>query len=335
MVTCLFGVLKAQDIHFSAMDYSPLTVNPGLAGAKYNIQATANYRTQWSSVGTPFQTTAAGYDMRFGNKNPQQKGYLAAGINFNNDNAGNNRISSNNIGLSVAYHLKLNNEQKLGLGIQGGFSQRSINNDGKWGNQYNGSFYDQNLASGENFNNANFNFFDVGAGMVYAFRPKQTTRNNNGTSINIGVAAYHLNQPSFSFIKGEGENLYVRWSGFATAEIGINNKKMAVEPQIFAQFQGPSFETLIGSDYRFFVGEGTSSNGYYDGVSLAVGLFYRNQDALLSRFSLRYNGLDAGLVYDFNLFSSLNDVTRGNGGVEVFLRYIFDGPGINTRAKLN
>ncbi|MEX1191091.1 MAG: PorP/SprF family type IX secretion system membrane protein [Brumimicrobium sp.] len=332
--TLVLVTVQAQDIHFSAMDYSPMTMNPAMAGAKYDLQATANYRTQWNSVGTPYQTIAAGYDMRFGNKDKHGKGFLAAGINFNNDNAGENRVASNNIGLSVAYHLKLDTEHRLGLGIQGGFGQRSITNDGQWGNQYNGSFYDQNLASGETFNNANFNFFDVGAGLVYSYRPEQKSRNNNGTQLNIGVAAYHLNQPSFSFIKEGGENLYVRWSGFVMAEIGINDKKMAVEPQLIAQFQGPSVETLLGLDYRFFLGQGTSSNGYYDGTSLAVGVFYRNQDALISRFSVRFGAIDAGLVYDFNVFSSLKDVSRGRGGVEVFLRYIMNNPFVKTRARI-
>lgn len=330
----VLGTLQAQDIHFSAMDYSPMTLNPAMAGAKYHIQATANYRTQWSAVATPYQTIGAGYDMRFGEKQKFKKGFLAAGINFNSDNSGENRITSNNIGLSVAYHLKLNNDHTLGLGMQGGFGQRSINSDGTWGNQYNGSFYDQNLASGENFSNANFNFFDLGAGMVYSYRPKQKSNNNNGTQLNIGVAAYHLNQPDFSFIQNGNESLYVRWSGFAMAEIGIDDKNMAIEPQIIAQFQGPSFETLLGLDYRFFLGEGSSSNGYYDGTSLAAGIFYRNQDALLSRLSIRFGAIDAGLIYDFNLFSSLKDVSRGKGGVEVFFRYIIKNPFVKTRARI-
>jgi len=333
--TLTLGTLKAQDIHFSAMDYSPMTLNPAMAGVKYDLQATANYRTQWNSVATPYQTISAGYDMRFGNKDEFGKGFLAAGINFNNDNTGENRISSNNLGLSLAYHLKLNTEHTLGLGVQGGFSQRSFTiNNGQWGNQYNGSAYDQTMASGETFDNASFTYFDAGAGLVYSYRPAQKSMNNNGTQLNIGFAAYHLNQPNFSFIKEDGENLYIRWSGHAMAEVGIGDKRMAIEPQLIAQFQGPSIETLLGLDYRFFLGQGTSSKGYYDGTSLAVGVFYRNQDALISRFSVRFGGIDAGLVYDFNLFSSLKEVSRAKGGVEVFLRYILNNPFVGTRARI-
>src|SRR5690554_2129573 len=199
--TLTFGTLQAQDIHFSAMDYSPLTMNPALAGAEYDMQATANYRNQWSSVATPYQTIAAGFDMRFGAKKRNSNGFLAAGINFNNDNTGENRVASNNLGLSVAYHLKINAEHTLGLGIQGGLGQRSLSiNNGTWGNQYNGYTYDQNAPTGEAFNNADFSYFDASAGVVYGYRPKQTSPNNNGTRLNAGLATYHLNQPSFSFI---------------------------------------------------------------------------------------------------------------------------------------
>jgi len=333
--TLTLGTLKAQDIHFSAMDYSPMTMNPALAGAKYDLQATANYRTQWNSVATPYQTIAAGFDMRFGSKKKHGKGFLAAGINFNNDNTGENRIASNNIGLSVAYHLKLNTEHNLGLGIQGGFGQRSFtHSNGKWGNQYNGSAYDPTMSTGESFDNPSFSYLDVGAGMVYSYKKGQHSSNNNGTQLNIGLAAYHLNQPSFSFIKEDGEDLYIRLSGFIMAEIGIGDKKMALEPQLIAQFQGPAIETLLGTDYRFFLGQGSSSNGYYDGTSLAVGLFYRNRDALISRFSVRFGGIDAGLIYDFNLFSSLKEVSRAKGGVEVYLRYILNNPFSGTRARI-
>jgi|SRR5690554_762896 len=325
-----------QDIHFSAVDYSPMTINPSLVGAKYDLQATVNYRNQWSSVGAPFQTIAAGYDMRFGDLRRNKKGYLAAGINFNNDAAGKNKIESNNIGLSVAYHLKLNNENKIGLGIQGAWGQRSMSVvDGKWGNQYNGFAYDSELPSGEVFNNTSFSYVDMGAGLVYSYESKQqTTKNNNGTRVNIGLAAYHLNRPSVSFIKSNNDKLYIRTSAFAMAEIGLGNTRMAVEPQLFMQFQGPAMETIFGADYRFFLGKGESYSGHYKGTSLAVGLFIRNQDALISRFSLRLWEFDLGMVYDFNILSSLKRVSNSKGGVEVFLRYILNKSIIKNRSKI-
>ena len=59
-----FGTL-AQDVHFSQMEYSPLTLNPGLAGANSPMQGVVNYRSQWKSVATPYKTIAASFDARF------------------------------------------------------------------------------------------------------------------------------------------------------------------------------------------------------------------------------------------------------------------------------
>lgn len=328
LITVFFGsTLLAQDIHFSAMDYSPLTLNPAMAGAKYDLQATANYRNQWSAVATPYQTIGLSYDMRFGTKSKAEKGYFAAGINFYNDNVGENKIATNSLALSAAYHLKLNQDNHIGLALQGRFANRSFSHtNGRWGNQYDGTAYNENLPSGETFKNASFNFFDVGAGLVYSYTPQQKSVNNNGTSLQIGFATYHINQPKYSFIKDEGDKLYMRMTAFAMAEIGIGNKKMALEPQIIAQFQGPSLETFLGTDYRFFLGQGRSTNGFYDGTSLAIGLFYRNQDALMTRISVRYGGFDLGVMYDFNIFSSLKQVSNTRGAFEIYLRYILQNP---------
>ena len=66
--------VSAQDIHFSQMGYSPLTLNPALAGANYDLQVNANYRSQWNSVAEPFQTVAVSADTRLNfSKNRRRK----------------------------------------------------------------------------------------------------------------------------------------------------------------------------------------------------------------------------------------------------------------------
>src|SRR5690606_40982666 len=61
-------LMTAQDIHFSQMGYSPLTLNPALAGANYDLQVNVNYRNQWNSVAVPFQTIGASVDTRLDRK---------------------------------------------------------------------------------------------------------------------------------------------------------------------------------------------------------------------------------------------------------------------------
>lgn len=326
---------KSQDIHFSAMDYTPQNLNPAMVGANFDIQANINYRSQWNAVAAPFQTIAASADMRIPNKNQDANGHFAFGVNFFNDQAGQESMTSNNVALNAAYHLKMNETSTIGLGLNTAFGQRSLAiSGGQWGAQYDGLAFNPSLSSGEVFNNPTFSYFDVGAGAVYRFRPEVNSRNNNGTVLNIGLAAFHVNRPNFSFIGVEEDPLYVRWSGFANARIGIGTTKMAIEPAVYAQFQGPNMEILLGTDYRFFLSQETVPAGEPGGTSLAIGMYYRNQDALISRFSVRFGQFDAGMAYDFNLFSSLREVSSARGGAEIFLRWIMSNAFDQSRARI-
>lgn len=339
ILSTILGVISfsafAQDVHFSSMDFSPLTLNPAMAGANHDLQANVNYRTQWNSVAAPFQTIAASADMRLNANKRNSSGHLAAGINFFNDRAGQERISTNNVNISLAYHLKMNRNNTIGLGIYSGFGQRSFDpNGGKWGSQYNGMSYDAELPSGETFNNASFSMFDAGAGLVYTYSEGESRmRSNDGLKINAGFAAYHVNRPNYSFINDGDEKLYMRFSAFANASIGIGSTNMSLEPAIYAQFQGPALEVLMGTDYRILINEGSKRTGNVKRTSIAIGGYYRNQDAVVARISMSYAGLTGGFAYDFNI-SSLTVVSNARGGAEFFLRWTMENPFSATRARI-
>ena len=52
-----FFTIKAQDIHFSLWDMSPLNLNPAMTGQfDGDYRFNGNHRNQWSSVTVPFTT---------------------------------------------------------------------------------------------------------------------------------------------------------------------------------------------------------------------------------------------------------------------------------------
>lgn len=321
------SINHAQDIHFTSFDYSSLTLNPGLAGVNNDIQATAIYRNQWNAVAQPFQTISANFDMRIGKDNPEKKGFVAVGAHFFNDNSGVNRIVTNSGALTGAYHIKLAPQHYFGLGVQWGFGGRSIRiNDGKWVDQHDGNQYDPSIPSGETFNSPSFYYFDVSSGFVYSYHSEDHSSNNEGLKITAGLGIFHINKPGYSFIDKHTEKLYMRSSIFARAQIGIGEEKFALEPQLMAQFQGPAMETIIGTDVRTFIGKGQARSNHFDGTSAAIGVYWRNKDALMTRLSVRAYNFDIGLAYDFNLFSDLKNVSRYKGAVEIFLKYVITSP---------
>lgn len=313
----------AQDIHFSNIDYSPLTVNPALAGSKNNAQATAQYRSQWNSVGVPFQTIAASGEMRINNKPLQQNGFLAIGVNFFNDRIGQPRINTNRGALTAAYHIKVDRRNYIGLGMNAGFEQRTISEgSGEWGMQYNGMQYDPSLSSGENFNNASFSLFTTGAGVVYSYNANDNMRIrlNESFSFRTGLSVYHLNRPNYSFVNSNGDRLLMRLSGFAKASFIFAGSMHGFDPAIYYQQQGPSREFFIGGDYKFILKEASKFTGFISRNSIAAGLFYRFNDAFVTRVLLEMSNYSVGFSYDFNA-SRLTEVTQARGGAEIVFRW--------------
>tara|TARA_R110002072_G_scaffold232309_3_gene389735 strand:+ start:6678 stop:7718 length:1041 start_codon:yes stop_codon:yes gene_type:complete len=325
----------AQDVHFSQMEYSPLTLNPALAGANSPLQVIVNYRSQWRSVASPYNTIATSIDARLNEKKRMKKGIFAMGMSLYQDQAGDNRLKTNNVNLNLAYHLILDRNNTLGLGIYTGFGQRTISaGSGTWGSQYNGLSYDPNLASNETFNNASFSFLDAGAGVVYTYNDGSgyMTQNSN-RSFNAGVAFFHVNNPSYSFIENESEKLYMRWSVFVNGKIGLANSNGTLVPGIYFNRQKTSTEFLYGTYYRFTINEGSKVTGRIKPFFFSLGLFHRWNDAVVAKTMLEWSDFSTGFAYDINI-SRLSSASRARGGFEVFLRYNMSSSSNGSRAKI-
>lgn len=318
----LSSSLAAQDVHFSQMAYSPLNLNPALAGANSTIQGIVNYRSQWKSVASPYQTIGASVDGRFNDGKRTKKGIIAGGLNFFNDKAGDMNVSTTNVSLNLAYHLLLGQKSSLGIGIYGGYGQRSIDvSDGRWGSQYDGTTYNTALPSNEVFNSPSFSYFDAGTGLVYTYKKNDGyMTQNNQRHFTAGAAFYHVNNPSYSFIDNGGEKLFMRWSIFANAVIGISNTKGALLPGVYFNRQKSAMEILYGTYYRITLSEGSKITGFNKPFFLHLGLFHRWGDALVGKAMLEWSDVSAGFAYDINI-SSLSPVSSARGGFEVFLRY--------------
>lgn len=325
----------AQDIHFSQIGYSPLTLNPALAGANSPLQVIANYRSQWGSVASPYNTIAASVDGRITQSGPMKTGFFAAGINFFNDNSGDVKITTNNINLHLAYHLALDRNSTIGLGIYGGWGQRSLTRGNEmWGSQYNGSTYDGTIGVNESFYaSPSYSFIDAGTGIVYTYSDGEGyMTQNNQRLFNIGTAFYHVNTPDKSFMQNGSDQLHLRWNVFANAIIGIENSRNALMPGIYVNKQKSSFELLYGTYWRYTLTEGSHITGFNKPLWLSIGAFHRWNDAMIAKLMMEWSEYSFGFAYDFNL-SKLSTYSNGMGGFEVFLRYNMEPSGIY-RSKL-
>ena len=332
MAIVLFGVClqqnaKAQDIHFSQFNMSKLTLNPALAGAQHDLDAGINYKNQWQSVAIPYNTMGAAFDMRL-TKSTNTKGFLAAGINVFKDGAGDAQLGTTEVALSIAYHVYTGTYSTLGGGLQAGMGQRSINGNAlQWGDQYDGMIYNPMINSDEPFATNSISYFDGSAGIDWNY-DNQSGRldvtNNHDSKTNLGIAVFHINQPSYTFL-GSGEKLYMKYVVHGTGLYSLKNTNVAIRPGFMLALQGTANEMYLGTLVRFNLKQASKYTGIFKNSALSLGGYYRAQDALVAAMLLEYANYQIEVSYDINT-SGLTTASSGRGGMEVSIHYVLPNP---------
>lgn len=317
---------RAQDVHFSQFNNAPMILNPALTGA-FNAQhrIIANYRSQWGSIAKPYTTYALSYDC--GLLKSSNAGYLGLGLQLFADQAGDLRMGIFQGNVSVAYHVRLSKNHYLTAGIQGGYSQRTIDdNAAQWDSQYDPyasetNYFNSSLA-GEAITTESFGLADFSGGMLWTFKNNATNMaSNDEIKGNLGLAVYHINQPKQTFSDLKEKKMFMKYAVHTNIHFGIRNTNMAIVPSACVWFQGPSREILAGSMFRFRLQEKSRYTSFVTETALSVGAHYRFGDAVVAAAQFEVKNWLIGLSYDINT-SKLASASKSMGGLEVALRYM-------------
>ena len=305
--------MDAQDPHFSQFHNSPLTLNPAMTGLMNNdLRFVANYRNQWATLGTPFQTISASVDISILN-GFLDNDFFGAGLLVVNDRAGDGNLKTTQVHLSAAYSKSISpfGDHYISFGGQFGGVQRSINiSNLTFDSQFDGDALNTGIASGENFANDQKYYLDFSAGVAYYFMP------NERSSFYIGGAIGHLNEPDVSFFENSQENLFRKYTLHAGGEMSFGPKStVSFIPRAIILIQGPHREINMGGMLKYLI---TGDEFTYK--ALYFGTLHRFNDAqvIITRFD--YGPFGIGLSYDLNI-SSLSRASSGVGGPEVSLIY--------------
>lgn len=325
----------AQDVHFSQFQMAPLVQNPALAGALFDTEALINYKNQWRSVGTPYTTIAASYDMKL-NTRKFQRGNFAAGLNFFSDKAGDGNLGTTQAALSLAYHLRVAKKSSLGVGLQTGFVQKSIDfSKLTWDAQYDGTVINSSLNNGEPLVGSSKIAPDFSLGMLWKYdntvivdpiktQDQEKSQPKKEMKVNVGFAVSHVNQPNISFYNSTTDKLNMKYVLHGSATIGLN-QRIALLPGFMAYKQSTLQEFLIGSMVRIKLSQETKSSFLNKGVSFSMGAYHRAKDAMAICTLFEYSNYAMGISYDINT-SVLNTVSSFKGGIELTLRYVTPNP---------
>jgi type IX secretion system PorP/SprF family membrane protein len=316
-----------QDTHFSQYNMAPLTQNPAMAGAIYGFQANFNYRDQWRAIGAPYKTLALSTDVRL-NRRRARNGFLAGGITFYNDKAGDAGLKTNQGSFNLAYHAKLDRHQTLGGGIQIGMIQRSIGNSGlQWGNQFDGTNYNGTLSNNESISVSSFSALDIGLGAVWSFNNADGDINvtdNHDLNFNFGISAFHINRPKYSFL-GSDERLPIKFVAHGEGIISIQESEWGIVPGLMFYSQGKTRQLNIGILLRYLIQPQSKFTGIKNSSALYLGAYIRARDAIIPSIVFDYAGWSFGMSYDINI-SKLTQASQARGGLEFSLRFNSKNP---------
>jgi type IX secretion system PorP/SprF family membrane protein len=310
---CSFG---QQDRHFSMFFESPVLLNPGAAGhGTGDMSFFSNFRTQWFTVSNqPFRTVSASFDTKLLDGS-FSKGFIGTGINFVNDVSGDSKYTLNTISVPINYSIQVGKKSYLAVGLQPGmYAQKISENALYFDSQWNGGGFDQGMSSGETLGDFNLSRFDFSAGVFY-----NSTLSEN-FSYQVGISAFHLTAQKVSFYQ-ISEKLYRNFTLYSQFNIWQPNSKVSFHPALFALKQGPNWEITLGSNFEFALKEVSQHTGYFDGMAISLGVYYRSADALLTNIMYRAGALSVGVGYDLN-FSNLSIASKSVGAVEVFLKFV-------------
>lgn len=302
----------AQDSHFSQIYELPILLNPARTGFfKENYRLSGIYRSQWKEITMPYKTLSGTIDLN-----------VPAGKNKNNivgiglmdfaDKAGDADYTTNYIEGCFSFHKNFgkNFSHYIGLGVMGGFASTTFD--------LTKLTFDEDFGSGTNTDFPDItsvNYYDISAGAEYNFL-------NEKIHFNIGVAAFHLNEPNITYFSNDLSVIHRKFVVSSGMSVTVS-PMLEVQPRIAFFQQGPVNELEFGTDLKIMLAKSASAN-----YAIYLGGYYRLGDAFIPKFKIDMGDLSFGLSYDFNV-SSLASINQFAGGPELSVSFLGSIKGVS------
>jgi type IX secretion system PorP/SprF family membrane protein len=297
---------KAQDLHFSQYFNAPLLVNPANTGfmPDYDYRVGGNYRDQWANLGSPYKTMSVWGDAQLFN-NRFENGWVGVGGALLKDVAGSGSLTSTQVFASVAYHQMLSGNSLLSGGLGLGVVNKSVDlNKLTFDDQWNGQFFDGTISPNEPFVYSSIYYLDLQLGVNYAWFA------SDNVYLNAGFSVMHLNRPRESFYAAGSASGQIdrRYTAFLNSNIKIQNLWI-LNPNVYVSKMSSAWEVVAGMNAnRNLSGDGTNQ--------LILGLYYRNNDAVIPVIGYQLNDLKITFNYDATV-SSLGSYNGTAGAYEI------------------
>jgi len=300
-------IVQAQDLHFSQFFNSPLLTNPANTGfipsADYRLGA--SYRNQFSSIlASPYKTVSIFGDAQVF-RDRIENGWLGLGGLILSDIAGSGGLRSNKVYASIAYHQMLGESSLLTAGFNMGWVNKRIDQTRlNFPDQFDGKFFDSNAPTSVQLATTSISYFDMQAGLNYAYFP------NENVYINGGYSLMHVNkaEENFFYSTGDSSRISVRHTGFLNAILKVNDR-VIINPNAYYSNQAKSSEFVLGllANYNL--------SGPGGETQLIAGVYYRAGDAFVPMLGFELKNIRFTFSYDATT-SSLKNFNNSQGATE-------------------
>lgn len=262
---------QAQDYNFTQYHYTPLLTNPAMVSSQDDISVFMNYRNQPTIIDENFQ------NIMFSGIYPlinSKRRWGGIGATFVNDQNG--RFLRLNGGmLAFSYNVQLGKKHYLGLGLQGGYFQRSIDysaetTSSQW-DEFSSTFVEGLGQGEEGFNNTS-SYFTLGTGLWW-----QLEDENGRPKAWLSAAFHNVNEPNISFYNEVDTPLRIRGT-YAGAYRVWENDKWEIMPTFRLVSRSNQDQFNLGSWARYKLSNG---DGFIKQGSIGVGLWYNFNDAFV------------------------------------------------------
>jgi type IX secretion system PorP/SprF family membrane protein len=306
LVLALFFLLPrlgiSQQRNLTQFYNSSIFNNPSESGAIHSTRFSANYRKQWPTIASGYQTSVFALDAQV-----KKFGY---GVVFATNEAGPSSLKTSNFLFNLSHQIKLNSFNTLRFGYQIGLNQYSLNTSNyKFESQYdleNG--FNSSTSNGENFNGSSVVDITGGVGFTwqnnrYQWKPK------------VSMGLYNFVHSKKSIFLNTGSNAMKLFSGSLQVEKKISDRYTFI-PYMFYSYQQNASNLLYGSNFKYHVDTNKQ---------LQFGVGFRNKDALLTYVGIEFHNALVGFSYDINT-SKLVEGTSSIGAYELSAIFTIQPP---------
>jgi len=245
---------------------------------------------------------------------------------FFSDQVGDFDLNTNMIALVGAFHKSLSQDYDnyLGLGVQVGLIQKSINYEDLFFQDQFNAIDGYNLQTGELLPANSFAFLDFAVGLNYSVSPIK------GKQYYAGVSYAHLSTPNVSFYKvDESPNpnlvkenaLYAKISGYVGASFQTS-ETLEVQPRALVLSQGPHMEVNLGTNlrYKFLEKEATYVH-FGPWIRFAKNDQSVGVESIVFSAGYEIKNFILGLSYDHNIGDLVTD-RKGLNALEISISYL-------------